>query len=297
MKRFLVILFVCLCSFFSVSTIANAQGTNPYDDRATVDPYAPTVPHPGASTDPYATNSRPPVQQTDPYSTSQPNDDYRLAPLAASSDWRVRLDVAKNPRVSAELLVRLSNDSDQDVKAAAANNPKLTSPFTNCNELDILANSANWKVRQAVARHPNTPANTLLRLSNDSDQDVKAAVANNPKLTSPQTNPGELEMFATSSDWKIRQAVARHVNTSAETLLRLSNDSDQDVKAAVAGNPKLTSQYTNCNDLDILAGSSNWKVRQTVAMNRSTSRNTLMRLVNDSDSDVRRAANDSLNYR
>ncbi|MBF0408541.1 MAG: hypothetical protein HQM10_14415 [Candidatus Riflebacteria bacterium] len=324
MKKLTVFLTIFMCLFLS-STVCNADGRNPYDDRATVcpnqtDPYAPTNqcptpstdpysspdPYPPSNTDPYGSTPTYPPSQTDPYSTpnypSSQTDPYatnngNLSILANSPDWKVRLSVARNPTTPVSLLLRLSNDSDSDVRDAVSIHPILTSPLTSTSDLDMLGTSNNWKVRRAVARHSNTSASTLLRLSNDSDSDIRDTVCLHPIFTSPLTSSSDLDSFSYSSNWKVRRAVARHPNTTAGTLLRLSNDDDTDIRATAAIHPILTSPLSNSCDLNLLSTSGNWKVRLAVARHRNTSRSTLLDLINDSDGDVRRAANNSLMYR
>ncbi|MFN8671089.1 MAG: hypothetical protein U0457_03275 [Candidatus Sericytochromatia bacterium] len=256
------------------------------------------------NSDPFApkpSGNKPNDIHNDPFSPSpQPKPVYydpNLDLLANSNDWKVRKSVALNPNTSPQTLLKLSNDFDSDVKAAVSNNPMLTNPYTPSEALTTLANSGEWKVRKAVAQHPNTSAQTLLKLGNDFDSDVKSAVSNNPKLTNPYTKSEDLSLLASAGEWKIRKAVAQHPNTSAQTLLKLSNDFDSDVKAAVSNSPIFRSLATRPTDLDLLAGSGDWKVRKAVAQHPNTSTQTLYRLSNDFDSDVKRAAEQAIQMR
>ena len=74
-----------------------------------------------------------------------------LHQLCASSDWQVRLAVARQPACGAQTLELLSADSDADV-------------------------------RRAIAGNPSTPAGLLTRLLRDDDKNVQRAVLGNRHL-------------------------------------------------------------------------------------------------------------------
>ncbi|MBF0409066.1 MAG: hypothetical protein HQM10_17085 [Candidatus Riflebacteria bacterium] len=209
--------------------------------------------------------------------------------IVADQERETLASAAGNPDVSAETLLRLSNGSDLDVKAVAAENPKLTDLLTRASELDILSKSDHWKIRLAVAKHRNTSSDTLLRLSNDSDVDVKNAaklsIVENTmlKLSGASDASEQLDSLSNSDDFRMRLAVANNKNTALNTLLKLGNDSDHDVRAAVIENPRLSSPLLGSSELDMLANSKYWKIRQLAAGNPNTSINTLFELSCDID--------------
>ncbi|GAB4321852.1 MAG: hypothetical protein Kow0069_26330 [Promethearchaeota archaeon] len=58
----------------------------------------------------------------------------------------------------------------------------------------------------------------------------------------PGTRPRALSLLATFDDWRVRRAVAHHVNCDASTLAELANDPFPAVRAEVAENPNLTDE-------------------------------------------------------
>ena len=175
-----------------------------------------------------------------------------LKTLASSGNWRIRQAVAGNPATPQDVLLKLLNDSDSDVQDAVRANPacpahvarvnpleQASNPDTPVSELDELAASDDWRVRQAVAANPKVSAEALKKLSQDSDSDVQLAVVDNPKA-----DPEWLMKLAQgqNSDWRTRQKLAARRDMPADLYLRLAVDSDSDVRAAVAANPAAPEQ-------------------------------------------------------
>ena len=118
----------------------------------------------------------------------------------------------------------------------------------------------SWRIRQAVARNPNTSEAVLHALSQDSDADVRSGVASNPATPQgileqlsldqhhevrksvaqrPATPAEILGRLAADDHWTVRQAVAAHANTPTIGLIALSQDNDRDVRQAVADRDQL----------------------------------------------------------
>lgn len=141
--------------------------------------------------------------------------------------------------------------------------------------LTQLADTNNWQVKISVARHINTPSDTLEKLSNDSD-DIRQVVATNSSISSttlekllqdvnkqvraaalkstklpqsllkelkelqnPHINSNTLIKLSNSKWVVIRERVALHTETPIKILKHLANDNHNAVPIAVAHNPDI----------------------------------------------------------
>jgi Leucine rich repeat variant len=238
-----------------------------------------------------------------------------LGALAADTDKDVRITVAAHPRTPPSALARLMLDANDDVRAAARLNPaspevlRHTLERLEANDASLSAGTLerlarrdetlavlsaaqvnasasllrhlafhdDWKVRQAVARHPRVPADVLERLSADADFDVRGAVAIHPAIP-----PRLLSTLERDAHPLVRSGVALNTLMTTPSLERLAMDSDPDVRQAVAVNPLASSTL-----LDRLGRDETERVRRAVALHPATSSATLERLSADDDADVR----------
>ena len=76
---------------------------------------------------------------------------------------------------SPEMIEKLAEDEDEDVRFAVAKNPK-----TPVDILRKLTENKDWMTRQGVAMNPKTPVEILRKLAEDKDAFVKYGVAINP---------------------------------------------------------------------------------------------------------------------
>ncbi|MCP9943035.1 HEAT repeat domain-containing protein [Cyanobium sp. ATX 6E8] len=269
---------------------------------------------------------------------------YILKILSCSENWVIRQHVANNAGANRELLKKLAKDKDDDVSTSARERllnlclpedwrqlgdteriRRLKSQNIVTGEvLAALATSINWKIRQAVARHEGTPPSLIKKLARDTDSDVRQAVIDrclpsewrylddnqrSTKLSKEVATPEVLDVLAGSSNWRVRQAVARHEGTPSLLIKKLARDNDSDVRQAVIDrnlpsewrylddnerSTKLSKDSATLEVLDVLSGSSNWRVRQAVASNSKASDKLLKELARDSDSDVASAAREAL---
>jgi len=100
-----------------------------------------------------------------------------LTKLAYSTDMSARWAVAKNPHTPAEILMHLSNDSVNLVRALVATNPTTPKPI-----LQKLFNDEKI-VRDGLSGNPSTPLKLLLILTDDTDAMVRMRVLENPSCT------------------------------------------------------------------------------------------------------------------
>ena len=113
--------------------------------------------------------------------------------------------------------------------------------------LVLLARSVDWRIRQAVAMSPLTPPAILKSLAGDDVHDVRWAVKERDlpdswrqldedtrveQLSEGAVEPHVLEILSTSSNWTVRQAVAKNSETTEEVLKVLLKDNDRDVRLA-----------------------------------------------------------------
>ena len=78
-----------------------------------------------------------------------------------------KINLAKNKNASPEILKKLAEDEDANVRYAVAKNPKTP--------IDILRNLAgdgDPDVRREVVRNPNTPVDVLRKLAEDKNWNV-----------------------------------------------------------------------------------------------------------------------------
>ena len=80
------------------------------------------------------------------------------------------LNLAKNKNTSPEILEKLAEDEDKNVRKAVAKNPK-----TPVDILKKLVEDKKWEVRYEVAENPNTPVEALRKLADDKDWIVGSA--------------------------------------------------------------------------------------------------------------------------
>ena len=121
--------------------------------------------------------------------------DDELSRISGLGPWGRRLS-ARHPSAETDLLTRLANDSD-------------------------------WQVRRTIARHPGTGRDTLIGLAQDAAADVRWSVLKHP------APPAEaLALLASDEHAPIRLAIAADERTPRGIVERLKMDLDEDVRAA-----------------------------------------------------------------
>ena len=191
-----------------------------------------------------------------------------LVVLSKSRDKRILTAIALCPSTSSEIIEKLKNDDDGDVKETAAYRElpkewrdldddekieKLNEDETiDATVFQTLTKSTNWEIRQAVAQNPSTPETILRALLKDDDSDVqeKAQEAlfrefpeewrdldDDEKIEKLQEDENIdsniIDILSDSNNYRIRVAIARRSTTSSEIIEKLKNDDDDEVKDAV----------------------------------------------------------------
>ncbi len=119
---------------------------------------------------------------------------------------KVKNAIAKRSDLPKHLIIELAMDYRVHTMNFLPQNPQIPS-----NWLEEMAEHENERVRQMVARHPNTPVHLLVQAAKDLE--LRQFVAENPS-----TPPEVLEELAMDSRGDIQAAVARNPNTPGYVL-------------------------------------------------------------------------------
>jgi hypothetical protein len=204
-----------------------------------------------------------------------------LIRLAFDESTSVRAAVAFNRHTPPEVLAELAKDSRDEVRFQLAYNP-------NCSEetLNILAKDQSRMVREQLLFNPKLPIAAILTLIKDSDAEI---VSRTEKfIASWYSNEEGLDQLANLEEPNIWKSVAANKHTSARTLKRLYDLSQNkpaflnDLRLALASNEKTQEEL-----LFKLAGDPWVPVRVAVAENQATPLTTLALLVVDNSEYVR----------
>ena len=138
-----------------------------------------------------------------------------------------KVNIAQNPNTPVDVLTKLAEDDDKEVRRNTARNPN-----TPVDVLRGLAKDKHDNVRWDVARNPNTPVDVLRKLAEDDDNEVRQSVATNPNAPSDI-----LTMLAVDGDWYVRLKVAENPNAPADVLRTLAVDENKYVRYDAVHNP------------------------------------------------------------
>lgn len=149
---------------------------------------------------------------------------HLLERFVLSSAWKERELAAQSPSLDAEHVNKLASDSDADVRAALASNPRCTDVV-----LALLGNDREEKVRKRVIKRPVALTPEVL-----AELDAFGAAGQLIAARHPDIGIARLATLARSDDWRVREACALHPRSPAAVLDHLSRDNDSDVRKAVA---------------------------------------------------------------
>ena len=93
-----------------------------------------------------------------------------LKKLSEDEDANVRETVAMNPKTPVDILRKLALDEDDDVRWGAIQNSNMTAEA-----LKKLSEDEDADVRETVAENPKTPVDILRKLALDEDKHVSKA--------------------------------------------------------------------------------------------------------------------------
>ncbi len=232
-----------------------------------------------------------------------------LTAMAESTNYDTRQRVAEHPNTPIHVLEKLVEKENNSILEIALTNLSRNSK-TPDSTLQCLAQTSDFKICAAVARHRNasgttlaqlgehhrweirtivaknlkTPFQTLVKLIQDKHQTVREAAINNPYapasilkqmegLKNPNIPPDMLNTLSSSQWVIIRQAVARHPNADKNLLKQLAEDNISMVRLGVVENPNTPSSL-----LELLAVDNSDPVAIAVASHTKTSLNILEQL-------------------
>jgi hypothetical protein len=250
-------------------------------------------------------------------------DPQMLTAMAESSNYDTRQRVAQHPNTPIHILEKLVEEENNSILETALSNLSHNSK-TPDSTLQCLAQTADFKICTAVARHRNassmtltqlakhhrwevrtivaknlkTPRETLVKLIQDKNRTVREAAINNPYapktileqldiLKNPNTSAKLLEQLSHSKWVIVRQGVARHPNIDKNLLKQLAEDKISMVRLGVAENP-----HTPSSLLELLAIDQDSEVVVAVARSANTSLNILEQLaiLGKPDNQIKQAA-------
>jgi HEAT repeat protein len=237
-----------------------------------------------------------------------------------------------SPRAIA-MAVKALNDNDSDVKNAASRsvNELINLIDMNYDSIPVmqavapLLKNGGWKQRQAAAKvlgavYTAEAVIPLIDALNDNDSDVKNMaqssinkVIGNPDLKQVvRQNKQAFAQLAKSGGWKQRQQTIKvlgvaQVPRTIAIVVEATGDNDSDVSRAATNAMNSIVQARNYSSvnmntiakLDELYRTKGWKVRMNAvtalgATYNPAARPTVLRALDDNDSDVRRAAQNAL---
>lgn len=137
-------------------------------------------------------------------------------------------------------LSTLVNDKDSDVREALARNPALP-----VDSLATLSRDRHWPVRAAVAESTRLPEADLRRIALDEEGEVVAAVAGNPT-----TPPDVLLSLASYNDYRVKMALLRNPLLSGDTTEPSATELDSKARAKAARDPRLPYEALHVLALD-----------------------------------------------
>ncbi len=181
---------------------------------------------------------------------------------------------------------------------------ELPGPGATADQLTQLARRDSAPLREAVARHPNTPAGVLAQLA----PDVPQAVLQNPALPLLRlAHPGEFQSWSgrtlarlaaveAAPEWvqelamrhadpQAQWAVANRAQLSAGRLAQLAGRSEWALRAAVAQHPDLSAEL-----MALLARDPDYGVRLALSGRAELPAEVLAQLQRDPHALVRRRA-------
>jgi hypothetical protein len=110
-------------------------------------------------------------------------------------------------------------------------------PNTSIDVLEVLSRDKTWTIRRRAALNPNTPVDVLKDLATDKEERVREEVAWN------HNTPSEvLEILSTDEEWHVRWGVTKNPNSTDQILVSVFDTErsmkypDKDVLEAIIAN-------------------------------------------------------------
>ncbi len=191
--------------------------------------------------------------------------------------------ISANPATPTATLANLAKSDYWDVRCGVAGNPSAPPPTLLALSRDMDADWGEF-IRKSVAGNPATPQAAFKLLVKDKNWQIRAAIAEN--MATPEAI---FEILAKDKEYSVREHVARNFLASASALEMLSTDKNDNIKMYVAKNPN-----SSADTLTRLATDPYHATRREVASNLATPNLVRQELLNDTEQQVRIAAEKSL---
>ena len=182
-----------------------------------------------------------------------------LAALASDVNGDVQAATAANAHLPIWVALRLAELINEDVRSALLVRPDLTPGLVD----RLFTNDPDPEAAEMLCAHTvaggsrvDLDEKVLERIVGVSERHPWVALV---VAQLPATPPALLVAFRSSSNWRVRQAVAAHRSTPLEVLQALASDADNDVRSAVASNPGVRPE-----DLAVFFAETDEKVRRAL---------------------------------
>jgi len=184
-----------------------------------------------------------------------------------------------------EVLHSLVNETDEDILRGIAQNPA-----TSLKTLEVLSNSKDWLLRAAVADNEKLSQELILKLSKDRSGIVRGNIIKNPKTPLSVLKPyAKLSLRNIYSIYYIdRSDIADHPNASPEILDKMARRSlplFYNLRWVIASN-----ENTSAKTLAYLAGKYDGYTKERILGNPNIDEVTLRVLINDRKKEIHIAA-------
>ena len=227
-------------------------------------------------------------------------------PISAIYDLETRIDIARHPQATFDILDRLKSSRYDCVRQAVASNENNYYPEI----IKCLTEDSCENVRHQIARRTDIPEKIARLLANDNSEYVRLGLAINRstpatilQIVFDNSYDAKSARFAANTDLKprrnrlapygyelaIRWEIVNHPQVTFKIINRLKSDRYDCIRQAVARNIR-----TSKTILDELKNDPIAIVRQAVACNSNTSIDTLIELSNSCDRNIADRAKSSL---
>lgn len=178
-----------------------------------------------------------------------------------------RLSAAKSDELPLPFLVGLTDDEDREVQRHALKNPRM--PEEILKKVAVENKERDFGPAEEACANPNLKDQDFLREASSFGRAAQLGV-----LKNPNTPEDVIEKFGRREKYSGDRAyAAQHPNASPKLLEDLSKDKEWQVREAVAGNKKTTKET-----LHDLIWDEHFAVRRAAAKNENTDPNDLDRL-------------------
>ncbi|WP_036910082.1 hypothetical protein, partial [Prochlorococcus marinus] len=216
-------------------------------------------------------------------------DDNIIEILSTSNNCYIRVAIALCSSTSSEIIDRLAQDDDDDVKDAVAyrqlpvewrkldDDEKIEKlkddENVDDNIIEILSTSNNWGIRQAVAQSPSTTENILKILIHDDDDDVKKATK---KALKAKEISYEYSINKDDNDKSIDDDEVGCIKKS-QLPAELRSMSLSNIAK------RINERGASKELLEVLSSTDNHELKCAIAENTSTSEEVLIKLIKESE--------------